>query len=129
MVWNITPYLFSGNYDKATEVLCHIEKLVPGMLQIVYRRINLERRRGNLDKASELYEHYVTNSKNKTIVVNTAIKYARFCWKVENDIDKAIGILKKALEAEPVSLLVIAVPQINWFHDLLKFMCILKYLF
>lgn len=92
-----------GNYDKATEILCHIETLVPGMLQIVYRRINLERRRGNLDKASELYEHYVTNSKNKTIVVNTAIKYARFCWKVENNIDKAIATLKKALEAEPDS--------------------------
>lgn len=89
-----------GNYEKAYDVLCHIEKLVPGMLQIVYRRINLERRRGNLHKASELYEHYITNSTNKNIVVNTAIKYARFCWKVENDVEKAISILKKALEAE-----------------------------
>ncbi|KAJ1528804.1 hypothetical protein ONE63_007183 [Megalurothrips usitatus] len=92
-----------GNYDKASDVLCHIEKLVPGMLQIVYRRINLERRQGNLDKASELYEHYISNSQNKTIVVNTAVKYARFCWKVQDDIDKAISILRQALETDKES--------------------------
>lgn len=74
--------LFPENYDKASEILTNLEKLVPNMLQVAYRRINLERRRNNLDKVCTLYEHYINSTKNKVISNNMAIKYARFCWKV-----------------------------------------------
>jgi len=70
------------------------------MLQLAYRRINLERRRGNLERACELYEHYISAAKNRVIANNMAIKYARFCWKVKNDIDKAMAVLRKALEKD-----------------------------
>ncbi|XP_063235387.1 pre-mRNA-processing factor 39 isoform X2 [Bacillus rossius redtenbacheri] len=69
------------NFDKAAEILTNLEKAVPNLVQVSYRRINLERRRGNLDKVCSLYEHYINGSKNKVIANNMAIKYARFCWK------------------------------------------------
>lgn len=88
------------NYDKASEILSNLEKLVPNMLQVAYRRINLERRRNNLEKVCALYEHYITSSKNKVIANNMAIKYARFCWKIKGDVEKAIMILNKAVEKD-----------------------------
>ena len=75
-------FVSTENYDKASEILNNLEKLVPNMLQVAYRRINLERRCNNMDKVCALYEHYISNTKNKVISNNMAIKYARFCWKV-----------------------------------------------
>ncbi|KAG8223234.1 hypothetical protein J437_LFUL003585 [Ladona fulva] len=69
------------NYAKSAEILMNLEKIMPNLLQVAYRLINLERRRGNLDKVCSLYEHYITTSKNKTVATNMAIKYARFSWK------------------------------------------------
>ncbi|KAK7789474.1 hypothetical protein R5R35_012343 [Gryllus longicercus] len=88
------------NYDKASEILNNLEKLVPNMLQVAYRRINLERRRNNLEKVCALYEHYISSSKNKVIANNMAIKYARFCWKIKGDVEKAILVLNKAVEKD-----------------------------
>ena len=84
-VYSVTQFIFfiiSGNYDKASEILSNLERLVPNMLQVAYRRINLERRCNNMDSVCALYEHYISNTKNKVISNNMAIKYARFCWKV-----------------------------------------------
>ncbi|XP_021920001.1 pre-mRNA-processing factor 39 isoform X3 [Zootermopsis nevadensis] len=88
------------NYDRASEILNNLEKLVPNMLQVAYRRINLERRCNNMDKVCALYEHYISSTKNKVISNNMAIKYARFCWKVKGDVEKAISILNKAVEKD-----------------------------
>lgn len=79
---NFFIFFTAGNYDKASEILSSLEKLVPNMLQVAYRRINLERRCNNMDNVCALYEHYISNTKNKVISNNMAIKYARFCWKV-----------------------------------------------
>lgn len=84
-----------GNFDKAASILEKIDTVMPNMLQIAYRRINLERRRSDLDKACELYESYIGNSKNRTIGNNIAVKYARFLYKFKNDIDKAVKVLLK----------------------------------
>ncbi|XP_023721821.1 pre-mRNA-processing factor 39 isoform X3 [Cryptotermes secundus] len=89
-----------GNYDRASEILNNLEKLVPNMLQVAYRRINLERRCNNMENVCALYEHYISNTKNKVISNNMAIKYARFCWKVKGDIEKAVSILNKAVEKD-----------------------------
>nr|CAD7456511.1 unnamed protein product [Timema tahoe] len=72
------------NYDKASDILTNLEKVVPNMLQVAYRLINLERRRGNFEKVCALYEHYITNSKNK----------------VKGDIETSVSILNKAVEKD-----------------------------
>lgn len=84
-----------GNFDKAASILENIDNVIPNMLQIAYRRINLERRRNDLDKTCVLYEHYISNSKNRTIANNIVVKYARFLCKIKNDTDKAIKVLLK----------------------------------
>lgn len=86
-----------GDFEKASSILENIDNTLPNMLQIAYRRINLERRRGDLDKACSFYENYISNSKNRTIANNIAVKYARFLCKVRNDIDKAVKVLLKVL--------------------------------
>lgn len=88
------------NYNKSAEILVNLEKSVPNLLQVAYRRINLERRRGDYDKCSQLYEHYINNSKNKVISSNLAIKYARFCLKLLDNFEKAFEVLNAALSKD-----------------------------
>ncbi|XP_011145704.1 pre-mRNA-processing factor 39 [Harpegnathos saltator] len=88
------------NFEKAAAILENIDNVLPNMLQVAYRRINLERRRSDLEKACTLYENYISNSKNRTIANNIAVKYARFLCKVKNDVDKAIKILMKATDKD-----------------------------
>ncbi|CAH1982223.1 unnamed protein product [Acanthoscelides obtectus] len=76
-----------GNPARAAEILVNLEKSVPNVLQVAYRRINLERRRGDFEKCTQLYEHYINNSKNKMISSNIAIKFSRFCFKVMKDFE------------------------------------------
>lgn len=90
-----------GSLNKAAEILTNLDKTCPNLLQVAYRRINLERRRGELDKCAELYEHYIANTKNKVTAGSFAIKYARFCHKIKGDINGAMAILQTALEKDP----------------------------
>lgn len=82
-----------GSINRAAEILVNLEKQVPNVLQVAYRRINLERRRADFEKCQQLFEHYVTNSKNKMISSNISIKYSRFCLRVLKDFDKAHEVL------------------------------------
>ncbi|CAG9859481.1 unnamed protein product [Phyllotreta striolata] len=86
-----------GNAARAAEILVNLEKSVPNVLQIAYRRINLERRRGDHEKCVQLYEHYINNSKNKMISSSISIKYSRFCFTIIKDMDKAQEVLKSAI--------------------------------
>ncbi|KAJ8670342.1 hypothetical protein QAD02_001601 [Eretmocerus hayati] len=90
----------NGDFDKAASILENIDSVIPNMLQVAYRRINLERRRGDLEKACSLYESYIASSKNKTIANNIVVKYARFLCKHKNDTDKAVKVLLKATEKD-----------------------------
>ncbi|KAG5671606.1 hypothetical protein PVAND_001799 [Polypedilum vanderplanki] len=90
-----------GYADKAASILDNIDKKHPHLLQIAYRRINLERRRGDLIAAAQLYKQYYSNAKNKNIASTIAIKYARFMNKIRHDFDKAVEILKNAVEKDP----------------------------
>lgn len=90
----------SGNVDKAISILENLDKKQPNLLQVAYRRINLERRRGNLTKCLELYEENLANAKSKHITSSITIKYARFLNKHMKEFDKAMETLKTALEKD-----------------------------
>lgn len=92
-----------GNVNKAADILANLEKVCPNMMQVSYRRINLERRRGDYDKCVQLYQKYLAQAKNKTIAGNVAIKYARFLNKVRKDLDQAYTVLKNYLEKDPLN--------------------------
>lgn len=89
-----------GNSDKAAQILANLDKIVPNVLQVAYKRINIERRRGNMEKCVELYEFYINNAKNKALAANLSIKYARFLNKIKKDIDGAIKFLQSAIDKD-----------------------------
>lgn len=100
LMWSAFEELHENN-NKAAEILANLEKVCPNVLQVAYRRINLERRRGDLDKCTQLYEQYIASTKNKITSGSFAIKYARFCHKIKGDLDAGLSILKAALEKDP----------------------------
>lgn len=89
-----------SNFDKAAEILVNLENRVPNLLQVAYRRINIERRRGDNEKCKALYEHYITTAKNKNIAGSLAIKYARFLNKICHDLEAGLKVLRQALERD-----------------------------
>jgi pre-mRNA-processing factor 39 len=89
------------NFGRAAEILVNLEKSVPNVLQIAYRRINLERRRNDYERCAQLYEHYINNSKNKMISSNIAIKYSRFTLKILGNMEKALEVLRGAISKDP----------------------------
>lgn len=89
-----------SNFDRAAEILVNLEKRVPNLLQVAYRRINVERRRGDYDKCKSLYEHYINTAKNKNIAGSLAIKYARFLNKICHDLEGGLRVLRQALDKD-----------------------------
>lgn len=100
LMWSAFEELHD-NSNKAADILSNVEKVCPNVIQVAYRRINLERRRGDLNKCSQLYEHYITNSKNKNTAGSFAIKYARFCHKIKGQLDTGLNVLRAASEKDP----------------------------
>ncbi|CAK1550545.1 unnamed protein product [Leptosia nina] len=93
----------NGNTSKAAEILDRIEKTCPHLVQIQYRRVNLERRRGDNEKCIQLYEGYISSAKNKSIASALAIKYARFLFHAKSDPAAARKVLNEAIEKDPLN--------------------------
>ncbi|CAB3249162.1 unnamed protein product [Arctia plantaginis] len=92
-----------GSAAKAAEILDRIEKTCPNLVQIQYRRVNLERRRGDYEKCAQLYEGYINSAKNKAVASALAIKYARFVFHVRQDPVGARKILDDAITKDPLN--------------------------
>ncbi|XP_045502572.1 pre-mRNA-processing factor 39 isoform X1 [Colias croceus] len=92
-----------GHCARAAEILDRIEKTCPGLVQIQYRRVNLERRRGDYDKCVQLYEGYIASAKNKAIASALSIKYARFLFHVKQEPAAARKVLDEAIEKDPLN--------------------------
>lgn len=97
--WSVFEEI-KGNVDKAAEILKNLDEAIPHMLQIIYRRINLEKRRNHYDRVCDLYEYYMNTSHTKFLTSNIAIKYARFLWKCANKINKAIQVITEIINKD-----------------------------
>lgn len=93
-----------GNIEKAAEILANIDEVTPNLLQIEYRRINVERRRGNWDKCEELFRKYVVAAKSQHVASSLVIKHARFVHKIRNDLDRALGVLRAGQNSDPANV-------------------------
>lgn len=94
-----------GCVDKAASILESVDKVVPNLLQIEYRRINLERRRGNFEACETLFTKYVAAAKNQNHMASTlAIKHARFVHLIRKDLDRALKILRESQTADPTNV-------------------------
>ena len=78
-----------------------MEKQHPQLMNIQLRRINLERRRGNIEEVHALYKHCIKEAKTVSVASELSIKYARFLRlspaPVNYDSDGAIEVIEQAL--------------------------------
>lgn len=73
------------------------------ILLFFVRRVNLERRRGDLEKCSQLYEGYIAASKNKAVSSSLVIKYARFLFHVKQQPEAARKVLNEGILKDPLN--------------------------
>ena len=66
------------------------------------RRISVERRQGNFERTSEMYEKHIEETADKDERAFFVIKYARYLGKVIGNTEKAKEVLEKALEKDSV---------------------------
>ncbi|EDO33251.1 predicted protein, partial [Nematostella vectensis] len=88
----------NGDCNRASEILKDLDNAVPGLVSVKLRRVSLERRANNLEKAAELFEEAVGESSEQETKSFYAVRYARFLAKIMGDCEKACTILKQALE-------------------------------
>ncbi|XP_010523168.1 PREDICTED: pre-mRNA-processing factor 39-like [Tarenaya hassleriana] len=85
---------------RAAYQLIHSE-IAPGLLEVIIRHANMERRLGNLDDAFSVYERAIAIEKEKEhslILPVLCAQYSRFSYLVAGDADKARRILLEGLD-------------------------------
>jgi len=92
-----------GDAEAASKVLENLEKAHPELISLLLRRINLERRRGNNEKASELYEAAIKAAPNKSVATDLSIKFARYLRMHQRNTSQASQIIKTAMESDPAN--------------------------
>merc|ERR1712226_1152083 len=89
------------NFEACSEILQNLEKQHPQLMSIQLRRINLERRRDNIEEVHRLYQHCIKEAKSVSVSSELSIKYARFLRlspaPVNYNTEGAIKIIEEAL--------------------------------
>ena len=92
-----------GDFDAASKILENLETSHPELISLLLRRINIERRRGNNEKAGELYEASIKAAPNKSTASDLSIKYARYLRLHQMNTAKASQVIKTAMESDPAN--------------------------
>ena len=91
--WSAFEEMAGGSHlDKAAEIIAGLEVKHPDLVSIKLKRINFERRRGEDDKASDLYEACIQSVEkldDNTLLADISIKYSRFLRLHMEDTEKA----------------------------------------
>ena len=72
----------SENPSKASEILENLDSVVPGLAMVKTRRANLERRLGNSEKVTEIYEKAIQDASDLETASFYSVRYSRFLVKV-----------------------------------------------
>ncbi len=90
-----------GNFDRAAEILEGISSRQPSLLSLMLRRVNLERRRGNVSEVHRLYRECIAR---EGLAAGTksdlSIKYSRFLRLVLDDSARALETVESALGSD-----------------------------
>jgi len=92
-----------GDSEAASKILENLEKAHPELISLILRRINLERRRGNNERACELYEAAIKAAPNKSVASDLSVKYARYLRLHQRNINKAAQVINLAMESDPAN--------------------------
>ncbi len=86
-----------SNFDRAAEILDKISLKHPDMLSLMLRRVNLERRRGNIAAVKRLYRDCISQAAKPTTKSDLSVKYARFLRLQLGEADTALSIVEEAI--------------------------------
>ena len=100
--------LLVGNVDVARGILSAINSSAPGHALIQLRRVGLEVRHHEHQKADALFIDLISNAQSNEARAFYSWRYARFLAHVCGNVDKAVGVLQSAVEKEPVSFSVLS---------------------
>ncbi|XP_073514680.1 pre-mRNA-processing factor 39-like isoform X2 [Phyllobates terribilis] len=92
-----------GELDSARAILHNLENVLPGVVLVRLRRVNFERRNGNLQEAERLLREAVQISGRPGVAAFYTVKLARLLLKLKKDPEKARDLLMEALKKEPNS--------------------------
>jgi pre-mRNA-processing factor 39 len=98
-----------GNYEKVRNLFKALEKKIPDSLQIQYRRIQFERRRGNVAECEKLFQEYIETASDKSTAIRLTIKYAYFVqynYEKAKEILEAVSTEDEALQAKAIMAII-----------------------
>lgn len=90
-----------NNSDRAIQILEDVQLKVPGSLEAWMQAAGVERRRGNLTAAKEVFErclNHCQEREDKDAHSHVSLKFARYCSLFEDDKERAVEILREAHE-------------------------------
>lgn len=87
-----------GHLDKAKTILENLQKKHPQLMSITFRRINLERRAGNIEQVHSLFKTCIDKAQSVGMKAELAVKYARFLRLMTDDNGAAKDILQSILD-------------------------------
>ncbi|CAG01839.1 unnamed protein product, partial [Tetraodon nigroviridis] len=89
-----------GDAEEARRILKSLEVTIPGLAMVRLRRVNLERRHGNLAEAEALLKESLETASTITERSFYAVKLARQHMKVQKNPSKAKKVLLDAIESD-----------------------------
>nr|DBA14449.1 TPA: hypothetical protein GDO54_005419 [Pyxicephalus adspersus] len=89
-----------GNIDDAKNILKSLEDRTENLAMVRLRRVNLERRSGNLNEAENLLAEAMKNAKSNNEFSFYAIKLSRHYSKIQKNIVKAKKVLTDAIQRD-----------------------------
>lgn len=87
-----------GNFEQAKQILEKLVKKNPQLMSVLLRRINLERRSGNIESVHSLYKSCIAKAKPVLAKAELAVKYARYLRLALNDHEEAKKVLESILD-------------------------------
>ncbi|CAD5119021.1 DgyrCDS7672 [Dimorphilus gyrociliatus] len=86
--------------ESAIKILDQFEARHPGIIAVIVHRVGVLRRYNKLEECDKLYHSAVESSVNSKVKIFWAEKYARFCYKILNNLDKAKAVLENVRRVE-----------------------------
>ncbi|KAL5236934.1 hypothetical protein ACI65C_004344 [Semiaphis heraclei] len=92
-----------GWTEIAVETIVQLETIYPDSKEIVIKLLNFARRTQD-GRLKILFNHYLNSSRLKSLTSYIAIKYARFVWKHDRQLNLAFEILCDAIRIRDISV-------------------------
>lgn len=87
----------------AKQILSNIDQSTPGHVMVRIRRIGLEMRQGHLLDAESLLVKSISETEDREAKQFYIWQYAQFTVKFLNNFEKAVAMMKEAIEKDEVS--------------------------